>query len=58
MVRCHIVTHLSLLHMIINIGNISENEKGIAAKESIKDTVNPLKLLIFTNAIGFSRLQL
>ena len=34
----HIVTHLSLAHMIVNIGNIAQNEKTIAAKENLKVT--------------------
>ena len=57
-VRCHIVTHLSLLHMIIKIDNISGNEKAIAAKESVQDGMNPLQLFIFTNVICCSTLQL
>ena len=37
MVQCHIVT-LSLLHMIVNTGNISGNVKAIAGKDSFKVT--------------------
>ena len=35
---CHIVIHLSLLHMIVNVDNIPGNEKGIAGKENLKVT--------------------
>ena len=36
MVWCHIVTHLSLLHMIVTTDNIDGNEKAIAGKENVK----------------------
>ena len=36
MVQCYIVTHLLLLHMIVNIDNIAGNEKAIAGKENVK----------------------
>ena len=38
MVQCHIVTHLSLLHIIVNIDNIAGHEKAIAGKENVKVT--------------------
>ena len=38
MLRCRIVTHLSILQMIVNIDNIGGNEKAIAAKENVKMT--------------------
>ena len=37
MVVCHIVTHLSLLHMIV-VDNIYGNVKAIAGKENVKAT--------------------
>ena len=37
MVQCHIVTHLSILH-ILSIDNIAGNEKAIAGKENNKVT--------------------
>ena len=38
MVQCQIVTHLSLVHMIVNVGNIAGNEKTIVAKENLEMT--------------------
>ena len=38
MVICHIVTHLSLLHVIVNIVNISGNVKATGGKENVKAT--------------------
>ena len=36
--QCHIVTHLSLLHIRVNIDNIAGHEKAIAGKENVKVT--------------------
>lgn len=44
MPQCHIITHLSFLQMIENIGNIAVNEKAIAAKDNVKVTYRRLIL--------------
>ena len=38
MVLCHIVAHLLLWPMIVNIDNIGGNEKTIVAKDNVKAT--------------------
>ena len=33
---CHIIAHLLLLHMIVNVDNIAGNEEIIAGTEKVK----------------------
>ena len=38
MVGFYVVTHFSLLHLMVNIDNIAGNEKAIAGKENVRVT--------------------